>query len=328
MFASHVSPRSASHRHGSVALRPGTTSRRRPRGALARPHDHPMADADRGVASSPVHERADRGSQQPDQAGQADRVRVHPLPELPRQGTALPRQTIEMGARPYVPGLARFLQTDPVEGGSANSYDYCSADPVNCTDLAGTYGYSYTFGLGDQPYSAADACHPRLLVVLSLRRLRFDAVGRQDVRTSGGRQEPCDGTSMTATSFSFVSHDDHWEGGGKTITFSIGENSGGLFLRVTASGKDNWSQGWPGPTARIELSLDVRGRASRTIFGLVSTTGIGMAAAEGTTCDGAFVGDRNAGSTCGGHRRTCRRGGIPDFHQRLDPSHRRLGSVA
>ncbi|CAN5731803.1 hypothetical protein BH24ACT5_BH24ACT5_29230 [soil metagenome] len=45
--------------------------------------------------------------------------------------------TIEMGARQYDPTLGRFFQVDPVEGGSANDYDYCNADSLNCTDLNG-----------------------------------------------------------------------------------------------------------------------------------------------------------------------------------------------
>jgi RHS repeat-associated protein len=49
--------------------------------------------------------------------------------------------TIEMGARQYVPGLGRFLEVDPVEGGSANDYDYCDGDPINCFDLDGTWGF-------------------------------------------------------------------------------------------------------------------------------------------------------------------------------------------
>ncbi|MFI0470177.1 PA14 domain-containing protein [Saccharopolyspora sp. 5N102] len=44
---------------------------------------------------------------------------------------------IQMGARPYSPLLGRFLSVDPVEGGSANDYDYVNANPINATDLDG-----------------------------------------------------------------------------------------------------------------------------------------------------------------------------------------------
>lgn len=48
---------------------------------------------------------------------------------------------ILMGQRLYNPATGRFLQTDPVPGGSANNYDYCTADPINCTDLNGQWGH-------------------------------------------------------------------------------------------------------------------------------------------------------------------------------------------
>jgi RHS repeat-associated protein len=42
-----------------------------------------------------------------------------------------------MGARLYNPSTGRFLQTDPVLGGSADNYDYAAGDPVGRSDLAG-----------------------------------------------------------------------------------------------------------------------------------------------------------------------------------------------
>lgn len=45
-----------------------------------------------------------------------------------------------MGVRLYNPTTGRFLSVDPVPGGSANAYEYCGGDPVNCTDLDGRRG--------------------------------------------------------------------------------------------------------------------------------------------------------------------------------------------
>ncbi|MER7008594.1 RHS repeat-associated core domain-containing protein [Dactylosporangium sp. NPDC000555] len=57
-----------------------------------------------------------------------------------RSGEAL-GDIILMGVRLYSPSLGRFLQVDPVPGGNSNAYDYCSADPINCTDLDGKWGW-------------------------------------------------------------------------------------------------------------------------------------------------------------------------------------------
>jgi RHS repeat-associated protein len=42
-----------------------------------------------------------------------------------------------MGARLYNNTTGRFLQTDPILGGSANNYDYTAGDPINGRDLDG-----------------------------------------------------------------------------------------------------------------------------------------------------------------------------------------------
>lgn len=50
------------------------------------------------------------------------------------QGSGGPMQ---MGARVYLPAVGRFLQVDPVDGGSANAYDYAFQNPMNMQDLSG-----------------------------------------------------------------------------------------------------------------------------------------------------------------------------------------------
>ncbi len=51
---------------------------------------------------------------------------------------------IQMGARVYLPTLGRFLQVDPVEGGTANAYAYVS-DPINGNDYSGLFSFGSIF---------------------------------------------------------------------------------------------------------------------------------------------------------------------------------------
>ncbi|MDW4903478.1 RHS repeat-associated core domain-containing protein, partial [Streptomyces californicus] len=44
-----------------------------------------------------------------------------------------------MGVRLYNPDSGRFLSVDPLYGGSANSFEYCYGDPINCRDLDGRW---------------------------------------------------------------------------------------------------------------------------------------------------------------------------------------------
>ncbi len=61
---------------------------------------------------------------------------------------------IRMGVRLYDPTLGRFLQTDPIPGGSANNYDYANQDPVNGFDLGGDISFC-----SDDYCGAAQASH-------------------------------------------------------------------------------------------------------------------------------------------------------------------------
>lgn len=53
--------------------------------------------------------------------------------------TEFPSGIQEMGVRSYVPKIGRFLQPDPVVGGSANAYGYTFDDPIDTSDPSGEY---------------------------------------------------------------------------------------------------------------------------------------------------------------------------------------------
>jgi RHS repeat-associated protein len=62
--------------------------------------------------------------------------------------TELASGVVAMGARSYIPQLGRFLQTDPVLGGSANAYAYVQGDPVNESDPSGRFVPKWFEGAG------------------------------------------------------------------------------------------------------------------------------------------------------------------------------------
>jgi RHS repeat-associated protein len=84
----------------------------------------------------------------------------------------LPSGVIQMGVRSYVPAIGRFISVDPVQGGSANAYDYANADPVNGLDLAGT----------DAMSSSDHFCRGRVHAHTYHSRYKHDSYGGINVR--------------------------------------------------------------------------------------------------------------------------------------------------
>jgi hypothetical protein len=92
-----------------------------------------------------------------------------------------------MGVRLYNPTTGRFLQTDPVPGGSANPYDYTGADPTNTYDLDGrcSWGWMRTIcrSVAYVAWTNPITSRSRTVVGAYAYRHRFGAIG---VFTVGG----------------------------------------------------------------------------------------------------------------------------------------------
>jgi RHS repeat-associated protein len=61
-----------------------------------------------------------------------------------QRSAVTPTRQILMGVRLYNPATGRFLQVDPVVGGSRNAYEYAAGNPVSNYDLDGRRVYRYS----------------------------------------------------------------------------------------------------------------------------------------------------------------------------------------
>lgn len=108
--------------------------------------------------------------------------------ELP---TELPSGIVAMGARSYVPLLGRFLQPDPIPGGSANAYSYTFGDPINSADPTGAYTataeeWAYN-GSSQIATAAAEARAAEIAAARAIQRAAEEAAAR--VEAEEGAQE-------------------------------------------------------------------------------------------------------------------------------------------
>jgi RHS repeat-associated protein len=148
---------------------------------------------------------------------------------------------VRLGVRLYDPNLGRFLEQDPVAGGSANDYDFGYQDPINNFDDNGRYSYNHSYDIGvwgagaDARAMALIRRCPNCAFPFRVRggrkghyRLYLPLLGVQNVTMS----------SQTSTSFTFTAGSGHFAGAGSTISFRTSVNSAGhLMLNVSARGR-------------------------------------------------------------------------------------------
>jgi RHS repeat-associated protein len=150
---------------------------------------------------------------------------------------------IEMGVRQYAPALGRFLEPDPIEGGSCNEYEYACQDPANKYDTAGTFHYTFDYDLGPTNVSSSDfmaavanAFGP--LFVVDGHANRLTGNGQTMNLHLGPIPLPVRVSRMTSTGWRFNTRPPHGDYPG-WIDFKFYRAGGHMHLNVHAYVPDN-----------------------------------------------------------------------------------------
>jgi len=170
-----------------------------------------------------------------------------------------------MGERWYLSQQGRFnsedsfpgIRTDPI---TTNRYAFGDDSPMDFVDPSGSdaYSYSYSLGVRRSPkwYTAFARGWCKAVFPLSGCKNNFNAGDRLNlqyrVKIFGifnpyTKVAPVKVTSVTSTSFSFVSLSGHPEGAGRLITFAFSRRGvDETVLKVTTSSNGGFITNWPG----------------------------------------------------------------------------------
>lgn len=184
-----------------------------------------------------------------------------------KQESGLTIPLIQMGARVYLPTLGRFLQVDPVENGTANSYTYVN-DPINSNDYSGMFCLQGCYRPILQGPGAIKLKGPLKVVKQNTSSIRIATINSPAAPRPPARPTP----KAVAPPKPKVTFNNR-----ELVDFRAMRPSDAMFRSQPPRKPEgfSWQKMWP----RIEHSLDTGSKFSDTAQGIGYTVGCGVGAA-------------------------------------------------